>query len=205
MCAKNHVMTQHSDNLVLLTDEMLGKQAAAGQRQAFEEIVRRYSRPLAEFAAGKTVSWQDAEDIVQETFMRAFVNIKSFNPACSLKHWLFTIAYRLLVSSWRKKKTVRLSDEAAELLASPAVSDATEDAALLWEAARQIGTDAYTALWLRYRQEMPVEDVAKIMQKTNVSVRVLLHRARRQLAGALENGRPERAMMINQVCSERGS
>lgn len=179
-----------SGKLALLTEEELGRQAATGEQAAFEEVVRRYSRPLAEFAAGRTVSWQDAEDIVQETFLRAYLNLSSFNPVRSLRNWLFTIAYRLMVSSWRRKKTVRLTDEAAALLQGPDAVESNEDEAeQLWDAARMIGTDAYTALWLRYRQEMSVDEIAQVMQKTSIGVRVLLHRTRKRLADTLETHR----------------
>jgi RNA polymerase sigma-70 factor (ECF subfamily) len=178
---------QETENAVLLTEEALGQKAAMGEQAAFVEMVRRYSRPLAEFAAGRTVSWQDAEDIVQETFLRAYMHIDSFNPACSLRQWLFTIAYRLMVSSWRKKRPVRLTDEAAAVLEGPPADETPEDSEPLWDAVRRIGADAYTALWLRYRQDMSVEEIAQVMQKTNIGVRVLLHRSRRRLADSLEN------------------
>jgi RNA polymerase sigma-70 factor (ECF subfamily) len=187
---------QDCQNLALLTEEELGRQAATGGQAAFEEIVRRFSRPLAEFAAGRTVSWQDAEDIVQETFLRAYLNLSSFNPVRSLRNWLFTIAYRLMVSSWRRKKTIRLSDEAAALLQGPDPIESTEeDAAQLWDTARAIGTDAYTVLWLRYRQEMSVEEIAQVMQKTSIGVRVLLHRTRKRLADTLETNRRQETII----------
>jgi RNA polymerase sigma-70 factor, ECF subfamily len=179
-----------SGNLALMTEDELGRHAAAGGQAAFEEIVRRYSRPLAEFAAGRTVSWQDAEDIVQETFLRAYLNLSSFNPVRSLRNWLFTIAYRLMVSSWRRKKTVRLSDEAAALLQGPDPVESTEEEAQqLWDAARTIGIDAYTVLWLRYRQDLSVDEIAQVMQKSSIGVRVLLHRTRKRLADSLETHR----------------
>jgi len=183
-----------------MSEEELGRQAALGGQAAFEEIVRRYSRPLAEFAAGRTVSWQDAEDIVQETFLRAYLNLSSFNPVRSLRNWLFTIAYRLMVSSWRKKKTLRLSDEAAALLQGPETDESiAEDAAEVWGAARTIGTDAYTVLWLRYRQEMSVDEIAQVMQKTSIGVRVLLHRTRKRLADTLETNRRQEPAMGRQA------
>lgn len=190
-----------------LTEQQLGQKAVTGDRDAFEEIVRRYSRPLAEFAAGRTVSWQDAEDIAQETFLRAYVNISSFNPEHSLRQWLYTIAYRLMVSSWRKKKTVRLSDEAAALLAQPQAADSPYDPQELWEAVRKAGDEAYSILWLRYRQEMPIEEIAKITQKTNIGVRVLLHRTRRKLAQTLKQAREQDTTDFEirpAVYSERG-
>jgi len=168
-------------NLLLqMTDKELARAAACGDRVVFDEIVRRYCRPLTIFAAAKTGTVQDAEDIVQETFLRAFKNINSFNSVYSLKSWLFTIAYRLIVSNYRKRKPQRLSAEAADQLI--AVEPDSQQSQWVWQTARELGTDAFTALWLRYKQEMNTSEIAAVMKKTKIMVRVLLHRSRKQLA-----------------------
>lgn len=195
-------------NLKSLTDQQLGEKAVAGDKGAFDEIVRRYCKPLAEFAAGRTVAWQDAEDIVQETFLRAYANIGTFNPEHSLRQWLFTIAYRLMVSSWRKKKTFHLTDEAAALLEGPPQrADDPIDPQELWDAVRKAGSEAYTILWLRYRQELSIDEIAQITNKTNIGVRVLLHRTRRKLAQTLKEPQRSREAafpVAPAVYSERG-
>ncbi|MCE5184763.1 MAG: sigma-70 family RNA polymerase sigma factor [Planctomycetaceae bacterium] len=165
---------------------MLAQKVAAGQPGAYEEMVCRYCRPLMEFAAGRMHCWHDGQDIVQETFLRAYLHAGSFNSQHSLRQWLFTIAYRLMVSSWRKKRPVRLSEEAADLLQARATAP-DEDESDLWKAARRIGPEAHTALWLRYKQDMSIDEIAKVMQKTTIAVRVLLHRARKRLGAMLES------------------
>jgi RNA polymerase sigma-70 factor (ECF subfamily) len=165
----------------LQTDEQLARSAANGDRAAFESIVRRYTRPLAEFVIHKTATVQDAEDIVQETFLRAFVNIKTFDPQFSLKNWLFTIAYRLVVSSYRKKKPVRLDSRTCAEMIDPQPNENSQ-LDWLWEVAAQMGESVYTVLWLRYKQEMEVAEIARVLGRSQIGVRVLLHRARRKLA-----------------------
>ena len=162
------------------TDEELARTVACGGRAAFEEIVQRHCRSLTVFAVSKTGTLQDAEDIVQETFLRAYQNINSFNSRYSLQNWLFTIAYRLIVSEYRKKRPQRLSDEAAAQLAADA-SDSQENQ-WLWQLARELGTEAFNALWLRYKQDMTTSEIAQVMKKTKIMVRVLLHRSRKRLA-----------------------
>lgn len=166
-------------------DQELVRGAACGDPAAFEAIVRRYGRPLAEFAAGRTNTVQDAEDIVQETFLRAFVNLNAFDDRYSLKSWLFTIAYRLVVSGYRKKR-LRLLDSDAFVSMADKKTDAPPAMDWLWEAAAEMGTDIHTVLWLRYKQELNIGDIATVMRKTKVGVRVLLHRARRRLAERIE-------------------
>ncbi|MBN2374833.1 MAG: sigma-70 family RNA polymerase sigma factor [Sedimentisphaerales bacterium] len=168
------------NQLLQMTDKELARTAACGDRVVFDEIVRRYCQPLTVFAAAKTDTVQDAEDIVQETFLRALQNINSFNSLYSLKSWLFTIAYRLIVSNYRKRKPQRLSAETAAQLATD--ESGTQQSQWIWQTARELGTEAFTALWLRYKQEMNTSEIAAVMKKTKIMVRVLLHRSRKQLA-----------------------
>ncbi len=167
------------------SDQELARVAAGGDRAAFEAIVRRYSRPLTDFAANKTASIQDAEDIVQETFLRAFLNLNTFNAQYSLKNWLFVIAYRLVVSSYRKKKPQQIDQRVVSRLVDEQ-STSTPEADWIWQLAEQLGDSAHTVLWLRYKQQMDVSDIAQIMNKSAISVRVQLHRARRRLAERIE-------------------
>jgi RNA polymerase sigma-70 factor (ECF subfamily) len=97
-----------------------------------------------------------------------------------LKNWLFTIAYRLIVSDYRKKRPKLISDEAVAQL--PAKQTGLQENQWLWQAARELGPQAFTALWLRYKQQMSTNEIAYVMNKTKIMVRVLLHRSRIRLA-----------------------
>lgn len=169
-------------NAVRTSDHDLIQRAAAGDRAAFEVIVRRYSRPLAEFVARRTARVQDAEDIVQETFLRAFSSLHTFDKQYSLKNWLFSIAYRLIVSGYRQKRPQPL--EEADL-PSAKCATTTQPMDDLWTIAEDLGGNFYMVLWLRYKQDMDISEIAHVMQKTQIAVRVLLHRARRRLAARL--------------------
>lgn len=146
----------------------------------------RYSRPLSEFAAVKTNTIQDAEDIVQETFLRAYLNLNVFDAKYSLKNWLFTIAYRLIISGYRKKQ-VPTVDNGALLSVIDNTEEATASMDWLWDATLEMGEPIHTVLWLRYKQDMDISQIAQVMNKTKIGVRVLLHRARRRLAERIES------------------
>ena len=168
-----------------MTDGQLVQSVVCGDCAAFDEIVRRYCRPLTLFAIARTGSVHNAEDIVQETFLRAFQNINSFNGLYSLHNWLFTIAYRLIVSGYRKKKPQELSNDAVVQLSND--EPKSEEYEWLWQAARKLSHDAFTALWLRYKQDMTTNEIAQVMKKSKVMVRVLLHRSRKSLAERISN------------------
>lgn len=180
------------------TDQAVARAAAAGDRAAFDEIVRRYMRPLLEFASART-SVQNAEDIVQETFLRAYQNITAYSERYTLKSWLFTIAWRQIISLYRKKQPDSLAQDP---VSPPAASADSPDAEWLWKAARTMGQDYYTVLWLRYQQQMSTDEIAQVMRKSKIGVRVLLHRARNRLKSRISQttsipiGRPRSSAAV---------
>jgi RNA polymerase sigma-70 factor (ECF subfamily) len=179
-----------SNNFCQISDVELARATVNGGRAAFDEIVRRYCRPLAEFAASRTATFQDAEDITQETFLRAYLYLGSYNAKYSLKNWLFTIAYRLIVSGYRKKNPVRLSEQVAERIEAKNTTLESEHDEL-WQAVQNLAADDRTVLWLRYKQDMTTEEIANVIKKSKISVRVRLHRARIRLA-KLINKQPDK-------------
>jgi len=168
-----------------MTNEELTEATADGKQAAFDEIVRRYCRGLTNFVACRTGTLEDAEDIVQETFLRAYQNIDTFEKLYSLKNWLFTIAYRLIVSGYRKKRPRQLSSEAVRQLSDGEAK--SEDYEWVWQAVRKMGDEPFTVLWLYYKVDMTTSEIARVMNKSKVMVRVLLHRSRKRLAERISN------------------
>ena len=82
-------MPYHDD----LTDEELALRAQAGSEQDFDALVNRYAPAVYRLARGITCGSQDAEDVVQETFLRGSRHLDSFAPSkATFKTWLLTIA-----------------------------------------------------------------------------------------------------------------
>jgi RNA polymerase sigma-70 factor (ECF subfamily) len=166
------------------TDEELAREARAGSRRSFDELARRYKRRLFVYLRPRLGSDQDAEDMVQETFLKLFRNIRSYDPAFRFSTWLYTSANRLAISSYRKKRirSGRLDVEAIGAPADPEVGAAGEAGSSgLWDAARTLGGSQYRVLWLRYGEDMTIEDIAVSFGRSPLAVRLLLHRARKNL------------------------
>jgi len=167
------------------TDEELAREARAGSRRSFEELAQRYKRRLFVYLRPRLGSDQDAEDMVQDTFLKLFRSIRSYDPAFRFSTWLYTAANRLAISSYRKRRipSGNLDVETAGAFADPA-ADLAGEAALsgLWDAARTLGRSHYRVLWLRYGEDMTIEDIAASLGKSRLAVRLLLHRARKSLA-----------------------
>jgi RNA polymerase sigma-70 factor (ECF subfamily) len=166
------------------TDEELAREARAGSRRSFEELALRYKRRLFAYFRPRLGSDQDAEDLVQETFLKLYRNIHNYDPAHRFSTWLYTSANRLAISSYRRKRTAagRLGAEVADVPAGLAVQAAGETrSAGLWDAAGTLGGNQYRVLWLRYGEDLSIEEIAASIGKSRLAVRLLLHRARTNL------------------------
>jgi RNA polymerase sigma-70 factor (ECF subfamily) len=165
-----------------LSDEELASQVATGSRSSFEELVSRYSSRLFYFLRYRFKTDQDIEDLVQETFLKAFRNIERFNPEKKFSTWLYTIAIRQAISRFRSEKKRSTSLEPASSPPDPQdIVIQKEQSQNLWHMASKLGGSQYEALWLHYGEDIPIKEMAKILDKKPITVRVLLHRARLNL------------------------
>jgi RNA polymerase sigma-70 factor (ECF subfamily) len=176
-----------------LSPEDLAERAAAGSVASYGELVTRFEARVFNFLLRKMGSRADAEDLAQEAFVRAWERIKSYDRQWRFSTWLFTIASRLAVSHYRRQRPVVSSGELdrADAPCGEADRDSEADKKLgahLWVlAAETLGEEQHEALWLRYAEDMEIGEIAAVMGKTHVSVRVCLFRARQALAGAWED------------------
>jgi RNA polymerase sigma-70 factor (ECF subfamily) len=177
-----------------LTDEELARRACAGSAASYEEIVRRYQIPLNRFLSRKFPSRRDVDDILQDTFVKGWQQLHRFDSKYPFRTWLYTIAYRLAVSRGRRES---LSQEAlSEHAAAPhaaagAALEQDETRMSLWKRARDVlSEEQFLALWLFYVDDMPAGDVARVLNRSWVSVKTLMHRARKKLAPVLADLAP---------------
>ncbi len=172
------------------SDEQLALEAQAGSSACFEELVRRYQARLMGFL-GRSVMRADAEDVTQEAFVQAFLNLDRYSTRWRFKTWLFVIAQRLMIDRLRRQKRQRTTRDVSEADAVTAIdaSDALtagEQSARLWSIAREtLGEEPMRAIWLHYVEGMNTRDVARVMDRSWVWVKTALHRARRKLEPVL--------------------
>jgi RNA polymerase sigma-70 factor, ECF subfamily len=170
------------------TDEELAAGAAAGSRPAFDELVSRYGPRLFHFLRARAGPDEDVEDLVQETFLKAYRHIGRYDPRRRFSTWLYTIALRLAISRFRSQEAQALPlDPEGPEHDSPGPQDAlirkeeAGNAGSIWLLARALKPSEYEVLWLRYAEEMPLKEIAAAMKKSLVGARVLLHRSRQKL------------------------
>src|ERR1700683_1172811 len=151
------------------SDEDLARQAQAGSLAAFEKLVVRYEQRIYAFALQWRRNPLEAREVTQDTFVRAFQAISQLNCQMAFAPWLFSIARRKCIDSFRAQR--HIDDEPppeqpdfndpAELLARQ------EDSENTWRIARRVLPDTqYQAIWLRYVEDMNIPGVARAMGKT---------------------------------------
>ena len=158
--------------------------AAAGDARAFEEIVHEHHRRVFNFLFHLTRHRHDAEDITQQTFIKAYHHLDSFDCRRPLINWLLTIARRTALNHFRSaKRWEYMPAEPACGAPSPAHQAEVKDRAHdVWERARRVLSQReFEVLWLRFAEELSTEETARIMGLTQIHVKVLVHRARQHL------------------------
>lgn len=153
--------------------------AQAGCADSYAELVSRHGPGLLEFLRHRTAGVEDAEDLVQETFVRAYLKLDQFSGQWRFSTWLYTIARRLAISHYRKRRFSSLVGDFESSEPGPQEHlQRREMSANLWSIARSLPVNQYEALWLKYTEGMPVKQIARIMNKSQVCVKVLLYRGR---------------------------
>jgi RNA polymerase sigma-70 factor (ECF subfamily) len=180
--------------------EDLVRRARTGSSAAFGELVARYESVLFNFLLRRTSSAEDAEEIAQDAFVRAWQKIDSYDARWKFSTWLFTLARRLAATRMRSSSSSDgLSSQGHEALAGvPVHADPgldltrTEERTNLWSIVdRVLDADQRSALWLRYAEDLTVAEIAEVLGRSSVSVRVMLFRARAKLEQHLEPPRTD--------------
>jgi RNA polymerase sigma-70 factor, ECF subfamily len=161
--------------------------AQAGDRDAFTELYRLYVRDVYRFVSRRTVSADEAEDVVQETFLRALRGIGQYEwEGVDFRAWLVRIARNVLVDRSRTATLRRTADEAFTQ-GRPVHTPSPEDVAIgLWaseaaEALRALPVGQRDVLLLRTLDGMSVEETALVLGVSRGAVRVAHHRAVRRM------------------------
>ncbi len=171
-----------------LSDEELAWRSQQGCEACFTELVRRYATRLFQFLRHKTNSVHDAEDLVQDTFVRAYSNIHRYRSSWKFSTWIFTIAARLASSHYRRFRRTQAVPEIQCSDSEPEQIIARREAQQsLWAEARGLTHNQYRVLRLKYAEDMSIKQIAKVMGKSQVAIKVLLYRARASLAEKLQN------------------
>lgn len=183
----------------VLTDEELLKRSAAGEREAFDVLVKRHQAAVFRFARAATDGPAAAEDVLQETFLAAWHAAGSFRGLSAARTWLLTIARN---QAWHhRERAVRLPVDDVPL---PELGEAagwgsespeqevlrTERRDLLARALGALAPEDREVLVLRELEELTGEETAAALGLSLAAMKSRLHRARLRLSAELRRTGP---------------
>src|SRR5436853_3641270 len=181
------------------TDLAFVARARGGDKDAFRVLVERHSRPLFRLAFRMTGNQQDAEDVVQDSFLRAYRQLGKFDERASFGTWLYRIAVNCsldLVRS-RKRRSGHLAPVDPEMedpvLSLPAQDPTPDRLAMsgevrerVAEAMNELSASERTAFVLRHFEGMCIEDVSQVLGCQPGAAKHSVFRAVQKLRRALE-------------------
>jgi RNA polymerase sigma-70 factor (ECF subfamily) len=184
-------------DLETVTEARLVTQALAGSQSAFEQIVRRYQRPVISLIARMTGDRELAEELAQDTFVKAYRNLAAFDTTRRLSSWLFRIAHNTALDSLRRSRprivsldaTAEDGVETADVPPAPAQADPVERRALgqaIDAALRTLRPEYRAAITLRYDENLSFAEIGHVLGVPETTARSHVHRARKELAQQLE-------------------
>lgn len=164
--------------------------AMAGDERGFSELVQRYERRACRVARNLVPSDEDAQDLVQDAFMRVFKSLDRFDFSHAFSTWLYRIVTNLAIDLLRKRRPTYSTTGPEEDEGDPEIIDeSVEDpsAAMVREETvsevqaclDSLAPHFQSALVLREFEGLPCNDIAEIVGATHVTVRWRLHRGRK--------------------------
>ncbi len=172
-----------------LEDNELVSRTLAGDTRSYEELVSRYERLVAKVLYPYAKREISAEDLMQETFLRAYDRLDSFNPEYRFKTWLLAIANNLGIDTLRRRREMvefnqEIHSEATSSGPEKMAMDAERDAGVR-EAMESLPETYQVPLMLRYNEEMSYAEIAEVLSITVPAVKSRLFRARNMVGEKL--------------------
>jgi RNA polymerase sigma-70 factor, ECF subfamily len=166
----------------------LARRARRGDAAAFDQLVLRFQRPVLRFC-WRLLRSPDAEDLAQDTFVRAFVHFERFDPERPVLPWLIAIARRLCLDVLRRRKVTAgleaLPVSEQTVPSAERQASAREELGRLERALDALGEGPREAVILFHIEEMSYRDIAAALEVPLGTVMTWLHRGRAELKAAL--------------------
>ena len=189
--------------LVRLSDQEIVLLARAGRETAYRELIRRYERPIFALIFRMVRDRELAEDLSQETFIKALNAIESYRPEFKFSSWIFKIANNAAIDHLRRRELDTLSLDGSPHAETPEAMQATalqigarQESPLDTVEAKELGgaievaiarlrPEYRSCILLRHVEGRAYEEIAEILDLPLGTVKTYIHRARNELRQAL--------------------
>ena len=186
---------------MISVEARLARLALKGDQRAFAEIVELYQDKLYHMSYRMLYNRQEAEDVVQDTFLRVYKNLGRYDESMKFSTWIYRIATNLCIDRLRKRKPVYSLDaessehEGLDGYAMIPSDNRTPESELLLSDTQRIIHQAIETLpakyksvmVLRYLQEMSLQEIRDVLDMPVTTVKTRVHRGREFLRKKLEH------------------
>ncbi len=181
----------------MVEEHVLVQRALAGDQDAFAGLVRAYQAPVYNLAYRMLGTQAEAEDAAQETFVRIYRRLSTYDPQQKLSSWVLAIASHYCVDRLRRRRITALPMDEVQVPPAPeAAGEAPEARLLAGEREHEIQSllaelpEAYrVVLVLRYWQDLSYEEMAAVLATSASAIKARLHRAREMMAQQMASRR----------------
>lgn len=189
------------------TDQEIIKRVLHGETHAFGFLVERYQSYVYTIVYRMVKTRELAEEVSQDTFLKAFESLQSFRGASKFSSWLYSIAYRKALDQLRKNKKHQTLDvvedisegEMGHIETALTLLEAKERTAKIKECLMQLKEDEAALITWYYYEELSIKEIAKITTLTSDTIKIRLYRSRKKLFTLLSQ------YMIPQKANEHGT
>jgi RNA polymerase sigma-70 factor, ECF subfamily len=175
-------------------EQSWARAALAGDQDAFAKLVEAYQVPVLNLAYRMLGSSTEAEDAAQETFIRVYGRLSSYDPGRKFSSWILSIASHYCVDRLRRRHGSTLSME--EIMGQSWIPDQhlkpedqtvrREERELIGRMLNDLPADYRLVIVLRYWQDLGYDEIAEVTNDTVSAIKSRLHRAREMMAERLQ-------------------
>ena len=165
-----------------------------GKTSRYEYFLDKYGQQVFTLIVRIVASQEYAEELTQDTFLKAFRHLSSFKAESNFSTWIYRIAYNTAISAVRKKKydLFDMDDTLLANISDEQIDDTLNDEsevqiAKLNKAMKKLDADERAVITLFYMEDKPVSEIALILGMTESNTKVKLHRIRKKLYVLITN------------------
>ena len=185
-----------------MTDGVLAQQTLAGDEEAFEKLVQRYSSSLFNFICRFLNDYDSASDILQQVFTQLYISLPNLRTGEPLKAWLFRVARNRCLDELRRKRVVHFSElqtpgedeDLSPLAIIPDTSPLPEDIAerhdlqhILQEAIDGLPPKFRAVVLLRYAGQLSFSEIGRALEMPEATAKTYFQRAKPLLRATLKS------------------
>ena len=170
-------------------EDYLIENSLKGDKESFENLVNMYKDRIYCFILKMTLSREDSDDLLQETFICVYKNLYKYNNKWNFSTWIYKIAVNLLKNHWKKKKRTygrelyqSITENLYSIYNDPETEfESKEDYIEIVRIINQLDYDQKVAFVLRYARDLTITDIAAIIGTSPENVKMRIHRARKKI------------------------